>query len=914
VTTVTIGSGTVTKSFYYGDTSAGGPTVTAAIAGLASAHQVETINPGTAASLLLAAASTTPAAGAADNLTITARDSFGNTATGYVGDKSLTFGGPSTIGTTHPTVTSKTGAAVNVGTATTITFTSGVASVSGSSNGVITFYKAESVNVTVTDGSNTNGTGLPVTVGPGSATVAVSSGSGQSAAVAAGFTSPLVASVSDTWGNSISGASVTFSGPASGAGVTFANCTSNPQTYSCVATSNAGGQATSSAFFANRTAGSYTITASVAGGSSVGFSETNTDTLHVSALAETGGAVSGGLYGATVTVTVHDALGAAINGVTITGTWSPTAAGATSGCTTNASGICTIASGSFFHSGQPETWDVSNLALTGYTYNSAADNDGGSITAQQSGTCTTGTVCATVVGTLVDTSSTKTPTVTLGPSVATPAGSIVEIVIFRDSSSSDAIDTTKGTNGWSGTGFTTTPILVNQQTFSSGYYEWVYRTVGSGVAGGTIGLNFKKSNTASVVDVVVLSGTTNAPNAAVVQSNPSANTGTTAPVTLGSAPAAGNGELAVLGAPVDEGTSGVAAPTNWSRFDYNHGSGYSEMAYVTGTAATSTSFTLPTSANWGAVALELAAASAQVAPAVTAVSPAGGGTAGGTTVTVTGTNLTGASAVYFGTAAGTSISVNGAGTSLTVTAPAGTPGTVDVTVQTPDGLSTTSSSDQFTYDATPTVTSVSPSTGSTVGGTSVTVTGTGFLSATAVKFGSTPGTGLSITSDTSLTVTSPAGSAGTVDVTVVNPTGTSATGVADSFTYSAGAPAGLYFAGIVQSSGTSTCAAPPVSTAIACTASSMGASGTFTANVEFVNAGGTPVSNTSGGSITINCAQTTITSPGGTVLPASSTIAPGATATASTFQLKGGGSGWKGTMTCTATVSGTTYSIAVTGS
>src|SRR5947209_2267652 len=97
-----------------------------------------TVSPAAAASLVLAAASTTPTAGVADNLTVTAKDTWLNTDTNYTGDKSLTFTGAGNAPDgTHPTVTDKTGAAVNFGTAETITFASGVASVSGSSNGVM---------------------------------------------------------------------------------------------------------------------------------------------------------------------------------------------------------------------------------------------------------------------------------------------------------------------------------------------------------------------------------------------------------------------------------------------------------------------------------------------------------------------------------------------------------------------------------------------------------------------------------------------------------------------------------------------------------------------------------------------------------------------------------------------------------
>ncbi|WP_425273471.1 IPT/TIG domain-containing protein, partial [Pedobacter miscanthi] len=70
------------------------------------------------------------------------------------------------------------------------------------------------------------------------------------------------------------------------------------------------------------------------------------------------------------------------------------------------------------------------------------------------------------------------------------------------------------------------------------------------------------------------------------------------------------------------------------------------------------------------------------------------------------------------------------------TAPAGT-GTVDVRITTTGGTSATSASDQFTYIAAPTVTALSPTSGPTSGGTSVTINGTNFIGATAVTFGAT---------------------------------------------------------------------------------------------------------------------------------------------------------------------------------
>jgi len=171
------------------------------------------------------------------------------------------------------------------------------------------------------------------------------------------------------------------------------------------------------------------------------------------------------------------------------------------------------------------------------------------------------------------------------------------------------------------------------------------------------------------------------------------------------------------------------------------------------------------------------------APTVTGVSPITGPAAGGTSVTIAGTNLAGATAVKFGTVSAT-ITTDTA-TGITATAPAGSAATVDVTVTTPGGTSATSAADQYTYVAAPAVTQVAPTAGPTAGGTVVTITGTNLTGATAVKFGSTNATNFAVNSATKVTATAPAGNAGTVDVTVTSPAGTSATSATDQYTYAA---------------------------------------------------------------------------------------------------------------------------------
>ncbi len=131
-----------------------------------SASAAAQVTSGAATHLVLTPATTTPTAGAADNLTVTAKDAANNTVTSYMGSKSLKFSGANTIGSLHPTVSDGNGTAREFGApeGTAITFSAGVASVSGATNGVMTLYKAETASVKVSDGTIDNGSGTSVTV------------------------------------------------------------------------------------------------------------------------------------------------------------------------------------------------------------------------------------------------------------------------------------------------------------------------------------------------------------------------------------------------------------------------------------------------------------------------------------------------------------------------------------------------------------------------------------------------------------------------------------------------------------------------------------------------------------------------------------------------------------------------------
>jgi hypothetical protein len=171
-------------------------------------------------------------------------------------------------------------------------------------------------------------------------------------------------------------------------------------------------------------------------------------------------------------------------------------------------------------------------------------------------------------------------------------------------------------------------------------------------------------------------------------------------------------------------------------------------------------------------------------PVISSVSPNRGSVEGGTLISLTGSGFSNASEVSFGSQPGSRLRVI-SDTRITVDSPAvNKSGTVDITVTTPGGTSATTSADRFTYIPVPVISSISPKSGSTKGGTSVTIIGSGFSNASEVSFGSQPGSRLRVISDTEITVDSPAvDESDTVDITVTTPGGTSATSSDDEFTY-----------------------------------------------------------------------------------------------------------------------------------
>jgi hypothetical protein len=171
-------------------------------------------------------------------------------------------------------------------------------------------------------------------------------------------------------------------------------------------------------------------------------------------------------------------------------------------------------------------------------------------------------------------------------------------------------------------------------------------------------------------------------------------------------------------------------------------------------------------------------------PTLTKVTPAKGPAAGGTSVTITGTNLGEATAVSFGSVSAASFTVTSAST-ITAISPAESAGIVDIRVTSPGGTSAQTTADHFKFGP-PTITAVSPNNGSTAGGTTVTVTGTGFApgtSATSFKFALTAATSVNCSSLTQCTVLSPSHKAGIVDVRATVSGVLTPKTAADQFTY-----------------------------------------------------------------------------------------------------------------------------------
>ncbi len=183
-------------------------------------------------------------------------------------------------------------------------------------------------------------------------------------------------------------------------------------------------------------------------------------------------------------------------------------------------------------------------------------------------------------------------------------------------------------------------------------------------------------------------------------------------------------------------------------------------------------------------------------PIITGIAPTQGSSNGDTTILITGSRFTGVTAVNFGPAAALQMAVF-SDTQIQAISPslnAAGQSTVHVIAVSPAGASIASAADEFTYLSPPVVSGIDPNSGPQTGGTTVTITGSGFTGVTGVNFGAIAAAAFTFVSDTQVTAVSPGiPGVAVMDITITTPNGTSATGTPDLFTYSSPVPVPTIF-------------------------------------------------------------------------------------------------------------------------
>ena len=149
------------------------------------------------------------------------------------------------------------------------------------------------------------------------------------------------------------------------------------------------------------------------------------------------------------------------------------------------------------------------------------------------------------------------------------------------------------------------------------------------------------------------------------------------------------------------------------------------------------------------------------------VRPKEGGTAGGTTINITGTGFAGGADVTIGGKPAKKLKTIGS-TRIQVEAPPGALGTVPVAVRNP-GMPAAILENAFEYVPAPTVTGVKPARIPLKGGTKVTISGTGFENGATVTFDGAKATNVVVVSPTEIRAEAPAGKPGGAIVVVRNP-------------------------------------------------------------------------------------------------------------------------------------------------
>jgi hypothetical protein len=176
------------------------------------------------------------------------------------------------------------------------------------------------------------------------------------------------------------------------------------------------------------------------------------------------------------------------------------------------------------------------------------------------------------------------------------------------------------------------------------------------------------------------------------------------------------------------------------------------------------------------------------APSLFSVSPNSGPLAGGTAVVINGQNFAASCAVRFGGIDAAQVAFNSSNQLTAVAPPQSSPGPVNVRVVNPDGQANAlQNAFQYTQQPPPTpapsVSSVSPNSGSISGGTQVTISGQNFAAGCVVRFGGVDASQVTFNNSSQITAVTPAQTApGPVNVRVINPDG-QANALSNAFQY-----------------------------------------------------------------------------------------------------------------------------------
>jgi IPT/TIG domain len=340
-------------------------------------------------------------------------------------------------------------------------------------------------------------------------------------------------------------------------------------------------------------------------------------------------------------------------------------------------------------------------------------------------------------------------------------------------------------SGWSGAGSAT----------SSSLAAYSYFKIGTGSAP-SAAFSWSPSASFEVTMLALKSGPAGVPN--VVQENQAAISGTTASVTLPNAVSAGDALVALIGtnASAGSGSGFEATGVSGGGVTWASDSGFKQASngtadiwagFASSGGSQTVTATLPGSVTGQMVVAEISGIGAtdggngtsgsSTSPTAPSISPHTGDFLVGL-VTTNPSSLVQHPQPNWSTF---SLAASTYGTEWQSDVPSGS--------ETPQ-WNTSPSGNWIAVQAafkaavvTPSVSSVSPNSGSTAGGNAVTITGSSFIGVTAVSFGGTAATGFTVNSTTSITATAPASSVRTADVTVTAGGNTSATNSGDHYSY-----------------------------------------------------------------------------------------------------------------------------------